>query len=136
MTTTVNKVHRKNGLLHNRNGPAKIDADGTQHWYIHGKRHRDNDLPAIVSSRGTQRWFKHGKRHRDNDLPAVVTPYVKHWYTRDKLHRTNGPAAIDTGQNLWFVEGCACLSNEDFRLRANISAEELCMLVLKYGDIK
>ena len=67
-----------------------IDNDGTKHWYINGKRHRE-DGPAIEYSSGT-----------------------KFWYINDKLHRTDGPAIEDSnGYTAWYIND-EMLSQEEY----------------------
>jgi hypothetical protein len=45
--------------------PAVIWYDGTQDWYKHGIRHRDN-LPATIWVDGTKEWYRHGKPEHYN----------------------------------------------------------------------
>jgi hypothetical protein len=108
------------GKLHRDDGPARIYNDGA-HWYRHGKRHRDGDLPALIDSFGMcwyindelHRdddkpavidnmgicWYNHGLVHRDiNDMPAkILMCGLVRWYIRDKLKRPSGKPAIVDG---------------------------------------
>jgi hypothetical protein len=34
-----------------------IESDGTQHWFQHGKLHRDNDKPAVIEADGRQEYW-------------------------------------------------------------------------------
>ena len=67
------------GQLHRENGPARIRADGTQEWWINGKRHRRNG-PAIEWNDGEKEWYLNGELHRE-DGPAIIYPDgSKLWY--------------------------------------------------------
>jgi hypothetical protein len=39
-------------------------SDGTQEWWVNGKRHRSGDKPAVVLVNGTQQWWVDGVRVR------------------------------------------------------------------------
>ena len=61
-----------------------LDSDGTKHWYLNGKLHREGG-PAVERSDGTKRWFLNGERHRE-DGPAVEwSDGEKWWYLNDGL---------------------------------------------------
>ena len=54
-------------------------SDGTKHWYLNGKLHRE-DGPAVEYSDGIKHWYLNGKLHRE-DGPAVgFWSGNKHWY--------------------------------------------------------
>ena len=55
-----------NGKRHRLDGPAIIDADGTQKWYQNDKRHRV-DGPAIMRADGYQAWYQNGKHQGNTD---------------------------------------------------------------------
>ena len=48
---------------------VKVYENGTKHWFLNGKRHRE-DGPAIEWSNGDKEWFLNGKLHRE-DGPAI-----------------------------------------------------------------
>lgn len=52
------------GLLHSEDGPALI-ADGTIHFYHHGRFHNENG-PAIVWPCGSYAYYRHGSKHNAN----------------------------------------------------------------------
>jgi hypothetical protein len=85
----------------------RVDADGTQYWYLNGKYHRDNDLPAVIYANGDQYWCQNGKCHRDNNLPAFIgVNGDQEWYRNDVRHRDDGPAVIRAdGLKRWYVDG-------------------------------
>ncbi len=67
---------------------------------------------CVTYKSGTIRYFKDGQKHR-----------------------TDGPAVISThGHKFWYVDGQVCIFRETFRHRANISDEDMAILILKYGD--
>jgi hypothetical protein len=47
----------------------EVRLDGTKHWFLNGKRHRE-DGPAVERSDGEKHWLLNGKRHRE-DGPAI-----------------------------------------------------------------
>lgn len=71
------------GVLHRAGDlPAIVHPDGTNEYWVHGKRHRGNDKPAIEWSDGTKEWYFAGVRHRNGGRPAFVNPntrWVEHW---------------------------------------------------------
>ena len=95
----------EHGELHRDDGPAIIDADGSQFWYQHGKLHRD-DGPARISWYGTQEWCQHGRVHRD-DGPAVIrADGTREWCQNGVTHREDGPAIIyANGTREWCQHG-------------------------------
>ena len=61
-----------------------VDNDG-KHWYLDGKRHRE-DGPAIEYSNGTKQWFVDGKRHRiDGPAIEVSNGYKKFYLFGEKI---------------------------------------------------
>jgi hypothetical protein len=59
------------------------ESDGTQSWYLNGKRHRE-DGQAIIYPDGSQAWYKDGKLHRE-DGPAVIwSDGTQYWYINGK----------------------------------------------------
>ena len=48
-----------------------INADGTQEWYLNGKRHR-KDGPARILTNGYRRWLINGK-----DISVQVETFLK-----------------------------------------------------------
>ena len=86
---------------------------------------------------GTQKWFDHWNRLHRRDGPAVIlADGTEHWMIHGKHHRTDGPAIIyPDGRTRWFINDIRIESKNRFRLRTNISNEDLAILILKYGDI-
>jgi hypothetical protein len=78
-------------VLHRREGPAVIRANGDKYWYLHGEQHRHTDFsldsePAVELTNGTKEWWFMGKRHRDGGFPAVVrADGLKEWWVNGKL---------------------------------------------------
>ena len=59
--------------------PEIIEVNGTKHWYINDKRHRE-DGPAIEYANGRKEWYLNGKLHRE-DGPAIISADGrKEWY--------------------------------------------------------
>ena len=97
--------YRLDGKLHREDGPAVIKPDGTQEWYKNGVRHRE-DGPAVIWPDGTQSWYINGQRHRD-DGPAMTYPdRSESWWLHGKLHRADGPAVRNAnGAEFWYKNG-------------------------------
>ena len=63
---------------------VKVSADGSKHWYLNGKRHRE-DGPAIEYASGNKIWYLNGKCHRE-DGPAIEwVDGTKYWYLNGEL---------------------------------------------------
>lgn len=72
-----------------------VDVDGTQHWYLNGQRHRE-DEPAVICPDGAQYWYLNGELHR-TDGPAVIWPDIQSWYLNGKKYDfTDWLAALDS----------------------------------------
>ena len=55
-------TYRLNGKCHREDGPAIIEADGSQIWYLNGKCHR-LDGPAVIQADGTQEWWLNNTKY-------------------------------------------------------------------------
>jgi hypothetical protein len=64
----------KNGL--------HIDSDGSKHWYLNGKLHRQ-DGPAIEYPNGTKYWYLNNKLHREDGPAVEYASGHKEWYLND-----------------------------------------------------
>jgi hypothetical protein len=81
--------------IHRLDGPAIVWADGSEHWYMNGKRNRENGQAIIASNYKHKEWILCGKYHR-LDGPAVETSrldrntgelvIVNHWCLNDMLY--------------------------------------------------
>ena len=63
----------------------KVYSNGTQCWYLNGKRHRE-DGPAIVFSDGSQFWYLNGKRHREDGPAIIYADGSQRWYLNGIQH--------------------------------------------------
>jgi hypothetical protein len=77
---------KKNSI---RDQPAEVDlSNGHRCWFLHGKLHRDNDLPGIIMPNGDRFWYQNGKIYRKNNLPAIIRlPNQDIWYNETTPHR-------------------------------------------------
>lgn len=76
-------------IRHRVDLPAVEDVK-CKYWYLHGKRHRDNDLPAVENANGDKAWYVDGRRHRDNGLPAIErADGRKYWYVHGQRIKIN-----------------------------------------------
>ena len=65
-----------------------VKKNGRKFWYINGIKHRD-DGPAVIDACGTEEWCRNGKYHRE-DGPAVIYPDGrKGWYLNGKKYSLN-----------------------------------------------
>jgi hypothetical protein len=92
-------------IRHRTDGPAIDLRDGSNFWFIDGKRHR-MDGPAVEVSNGTKEWYVNNNHHR-LDGPAVeASDGTKEWWVDGKRHRMDGPAIEwSYGAKSWYVNG-------------------------------
>jgi hypothetical protein len=71
--------------FHRIDGPAIIQVDGSNVWYLNGERHRDGG-PAVDWVNGYKEWWVQGIRHRE-DGPAVIwmNGYLEWYYHGTKI---------------------------------------------------
>jgi len=100
--------HNTQGQRHRLDGPARIDADGSQSWWQDGRLHR-TDGPAMIYPNGTQKWWQDGKLHRTDGPANIGADGTQEWWQNGKRHRTDGPAEIipygPYGQQVWWQNG-------------------------------
>ena len=80
---TEYRLGTKDGPLHRLNGPAWIREDGSQAWWVGGKRHR-LDGPAYFGSNGHQSWYIEGQLHRLDGPAWIGFDGTQAWYVEDK----------------------------------------------------
>ena len=100
---------------------VKVSDDGTKHWYLNGKLHRE-DGPAVEYADGGKWWYINGKLHRE-DGPAIEDAAGgKWWCINGKLHREDGPAVeCPSGSKAWYLNG-EKLSEAEFNARTKPAA--------------
>lgn len=108
------------GKLHREDGPAVIQADGTEIWYWQGKMHREDGGPTMLLCDGTIYYHCHNVRHRE-DGPSVIIPgKLEAWYQNGVVHRVDGPAFVYYNHNgsirkvEWWLENKLYHSQESF----------------------
>lgn len=94
---------------HRIGGPAVIDENGGEYYYINGKLSRTDGHPALMRIDGLSIWFLDGQIHR-SDGPAIIdSGHAKHvmvYVERGKIHRDYGPAFIMSNHvEAWFFDG-------------------------------
>ena len=62
---------------------CKTDANGTKHWYLNDKLHRE-DGPAIEYADGTKYWWLNGKLHREDGPAVEYADGGKYWWLNGK----------------------------------------------------
>ena len=50
--------------------------DGSKHWFLNGKHHREDD-PAFIGSDGIKYWFLNGKYYNRKEFPEALGKYKK-----------------------------------------------------------
>jgi len=91
--------------MNNEQPICEVDEDGGKHWYLNGKRHRE-DGPAVEYANGDKYWWLNDKLHRIDGPAFEWANGYKAWYLNGKLHREDGPAAEYTdGTKDWYVDG-------------------------------
>jgi hypothetical protein len=84
---------------------VKVYADGTKHWYLNGKHHRE-DGPAVEWVNGTKYWFQNGNLHREDGPAIELANGTKRWFLNGNPHREDGPAVeYSDGTKRWFLNG-------------------------------
>jgi hypothetical protein len=81
---------------------------------------------------------KDGKLHSYNDNPAIITVSCEqYWLENGYLYRTTGPAVIfkNIDRFRWWVNSLNCVSKDDFQKYAQLSNEDMTVIMRKYGDI-
>ena len=71
--------------------------------------------------------------------PVIDLNGNKFWYnSANQLHRENDLPAVEevNGTKFWYVNGARCYSNKQFQAAAGLTDEEMCILILTYGDVK
>jgi len=68
--------------------------------------HRGGDRPAIIFLHESYEWWYKGQPHREEGPAYINTKQdVKQWYWRGDLHRKDGPASIEGGLKSWWLYG-------------------------------
>lgn len=96
--------YRLNGKLHNAEGPAVINPDGSfEHW-INGKRH-NLKKPSYFHPEKKDAWFLNGLTKHNNGSHNSDYGYEV-WRCNDNIHRLNKPAIKKpNGTKIWYFEG-------------------------------
>jgi hypothetical protein len=92
------------GKRHREGGPAVEHSNGEKHWYLNGSLHRE-DGPASEFDDNNKAWHLNGMWHRV-DGPAIDYENKKEWWLNDQLHREDGPAIeYQYGAKGWYLNG-------------------------------
>jgi hypothetical protein len=95
---------------------VKVYTNGDKHWYLNGKRHRE-DGPAIEFSNGDKYWYLNDLIHREDGPAVEESDGYKAWYLNGKRHREDGPAVEESdGEKYWYLNG-EHLTEEEFNKR-------------------
>ena len=114
---------------------VKVYANGTKHWHLNGKRHRE-DGPALEFASGHKEWFLNDQRHREDGPAIEYANGNKFWFLNDQRHREDGPAIeLASGDKEWYLNGKE-ISEQEF-LSRSIKEMTMAEVIEKLGyDIK
>lgn len=94
-------------IPYKENGPAVIEADGTQIYYVNGHKGNPNG-PTIIKPNGYMEYWTNNKLGRKEEIgPAIIYPDGgKDWVWNNLLHREYGPAReFADGSTQYYYEG-------------------------------
>lgn len=96
---------------------VRVLHDGTESWWLDGKRHRENG-PAITHANGTQEWWLNDERHREGGPAFTGSHGEQYWFRQGELHREDGPAVIHSnGDQSWYLNNrLHCKEDFDFKI--------------------
>jgi hypothetical protein len=66
---------------------VEVYEDGDKHWYLNGKRHRE-DGPAVEDSNGSKFWFLNDEPLTEEEFNERMTPTVE--MTIDEMEKVLG----------------------------------------------
>jgi len=98
-------------VLYRENGPAVVHKDGTEEFYVNGKKHGS---PAVISPTGYQEFWTNGELGR-KEGPAIIYPDGgEDWLWKNLYHRVDGPARVFAdGTKHYFYEGKKLEAKDD-----------------------
>ena len=103
---------------------VKVYNDKTEHWFLNGKLHREDDLPAMKCANGDKEWWLNGVLYREDGLPAVECANGrKYWFFEGEilteegfLNRTTKPKPKNSKLVKCLKELLACLDDPEIRI--------------------
>jgi hypothetical protein len=80
---------------------------------------------------------EHNRIHSYEDEPSIIgIDGDLYWAKNGIPHRTTGPASFWEGNFcIWEVNNIKCRSNKEFQEAANLTDEEMIVIILKYGNV-
>jgi hypothetical protein len=107
--------YTRRGRFHRIDGPAIEWKNGSEEYYLSGKRHREDDYAVLMKDdagnvRYTQ-WWRFGKLHRTDGPAIILADGSEEWYLDGIRHRVGGPAFTrrdSSGEIIveqWFTDG-------------------------------
>ena len=93
-----------NGDYHRIGGPAIVDDNAYNKWYIRGELHSQNDEPCSSYPDGRKEWRYFGKLHRSKDKPALITSNGDEYYfNQGQIHRDgDNPSVIFANGDVYY----------------------------------
>ena len=90
------------GQYHRLDGPAVMDGDGNDSWYLNDQLHRE-DGPAVLYANGSKFWYQHGLRHREDGPATEWANGRKRWFLNDKEYTEEEYVMIQfmNGKNIY-----------------------------------
>lgn len=91
------------------------------------KKHKVKDV--ILTGRNS--WPTYGGHFR-----VTTTLGNIFWIKSGRQHRIDGPSLIGLeGQRMWCINGIRYYSNKTYQAAAKLLDEDMCAIILKYGDV-
>lgn len=92
---------------------------------------------SYTDENGSTYWMNDAGQFHNKDGPAIITASnIKCWYQNGKRHRTDGPALeFISGYQEWWINGKCYEDSKLFQNAANLSNEDMLVIILRYGNI-
>lgn len=110
------KMNSYGAVYYKENGPAVIQADGTQEYYVNGRKSRVGE-PAVVGLNGYQEFWTNGVLGRKEGPAIVYGDGGEDWIYDKVYHRKDGAArTFADGTKHYYYQGkrVHALSDKEF----------------------
>lgn len=93
-------------------------------------------VERTVSVTGNIRYQINGKYHREDGPAFIGVNGAEGWAINGRTHRIDGPAITwNDGTVEWYVNNKRCDTIAEYKEAANLSDEDILVLILKYGNL-
>lgn len=95
-----------------------------------------NTVDPVIDSFGNKYWETPESGYHRIGGPAIIHPDgTEEWWVDNKRHRIDGPAFVSADDYIWCVNGRVYVSNVAFQEAANLTDEDMAVIILKYGNV-